>query len=69
MIHKTNSFKPENSFVNKKELSLKNENPSNLGKDNFLKKFMPHKSADFSKQNQEEKEKNQNDNKKKNNIN
>ena len=65
MIHKTNSFKPENSFVNKKELSFKNENLSNLGKDNFLKKFMPHKSADFSKQNQEEKEKNQNDNKKK----
>ncbi len=65
MIHKTNSFKPENSFVNKEELSLKNENPSNLGKDNFLKKFMPHKSADFSKQNQEEKEKNQNDKNKK----
>ena len=65
MIHKTNSFKSENSFVNKKELSFKNENLSNLGKDNFLKKFIPHKSADFSKQNKEEKEKNQNDNKKK----
>ena len=65
MIHKTNSFKSEHSFVNKEELSFKNENFSNVGKDNFLNKFISHKSADFSKQNQEEKEKNQNDNKKK----
>ena len=65
MIHKTNSFKSEHSFVNKEELSFKNENFSNVGKDNFLNKFISHKSADFSKQNQEAKEKNQNDNKKK----
>ena len=47
MIHKTNSFKSEHSFVNKEELSFKNENFSNVGKDNFLNKFIYNKSDDF----------------------